>query len=208
MRDADLRGVRAAGARLDTVLWAQGPAPDWPADRIACNLQGPHAMPVLDFRPADRQCFRCASDLRLQMSKTRTLSTLATGTFRAHEFRRHCPRCPSPPLRSQQLADLAPPGQRYGYDLIVWVGLQRYHHLRQRQEIRAALAQRGVVLSDGSVSALCDRFLHLLQALHRLRAPALRRAMQHGYPLHVDATCDKGQSGPLLCLDGVFLGRG
>ena len=184
------------------MLQAQARAPGWPADRIARALQGPAAMLVLDFQPATRQCPHCGADLRSQKSKTRTLSTLATGTFRARELRRCCPRCPSPPLVSQQLADLAPPGQRYGYDLIVRAGLQRYHHMRQRQEIRAALARRGIALSDGSVSALCDRFLQLLAALHRQRAPALRAAMEHGYPLHIDATCDKGQGGLFLCLDG------
>ncbi len=84
----------------------------------------------------------------------------------------------------------------------MWVGLQRYHHLRQRSEIRERLAQRGIRLSDGSVSALCDRFLHLLGCLHRSCAPALRAAMRHGYPLHLDATCEQGRGGLFLCLDG------
>ena len=159
-------------------------------------------MLVLDFAPAARQCPRCGADLRSQKSKTRTLTTLAAGTFRAREIRRRCARCPAPPLVSQPLADLAPAGQRYGYDLIVWVGLQRYLHMRQRAEIRADLARRGSALAAGTVSALCDRFLHLLAALHRQRAPALRAAMQHGYPLHLDATCDKGRGGLFLCLDG------
>ena len=26
--------------------------------------------------------------------------------------------------------------------------------------------------------------------------------MQHGYPLHLDATCDQGRGGLFLCLDG------
>ena len=89
------------------------------------------------------------------------LSTLATGTVRARELHRRCPRCPSPPQFSRQLAALAPPGQRYGYDLIAWAGLQRYHHMRQRHEIRAQLAARSIALSDGSLSVLCDRFLCL-----------------------------------------------
>ena len=84
----------------------------------------------------------------------------------------------------------------------MWAGLQRYHHLRQRAEVRADLAQRGIELSDGSVSALCHRFLQLLEQLHLLRAPALRAAMPNGYPLHLDATCEKGTGGLFLCLDG------
>ena len=135
-------------------------------------------MVGIEFRPADRQCPRCGADLRSHKSQTRTLATLAAGTFRAREIRRRWPRCPTPPLVSQQLADLALPGQRYGYDLIVWAGFQRYRHMRQRQEIRADLARLGIVLSDGSVSALCDRFLQLLAASHLHCAPALCAAME------------------------------
>ena len=95
-----------------------------------------------------------------------------------------------------------PPQQRYGYDLIARAGLARYHQHRQRREIRAALARQGIHLADGSVSALCDRFLRALETLHRHKAPALRAAMAPGYPLHIDATSDKGKGGLFLCLDG------
>ena len=122
--------------------------------------------------------------------------------LQAREVRLQCPRCPIAPLISQQLAELAPAGRRFGYDLIAWAGLQRYHHMRQRREIAADLAARGIAVSTGSLSAICDRFLLLLQALHEHRAPALRAAMPHGYRLHVDATCDKRRGGLFLCLDG------
>ncbi len=61
-----------------------------------------------------------------------------------------------------RLAGLAPPGQRYGHDLIVWAGLARYHRHLQREEIRADLTRQGIALSAGSVSALCERFLAAL----------------------------------------------
>ena len=49
---------------------------------------------------------------------------------------------------------------------------------------------------------LCDRFLRALEVLHRHEAPALRAAMAPGYPLHIDATSDKGHGGQFLCPDG------
>ena len=138
-----------------------------------------------------------------QKSKTRLLTTLAGGTLTAREIRKHCRACrPRPVAVSRQLAGLVPPGQRYGYDLIVRVGLARHLHLRQREEIRADLARQGILLSTGSISALCDRFLTALEALHWQRAPDLRAAMPHGYPLHIDATCDRGRGGTFLCLAG------
>ena len=141
--------------------------------------------------------------MQTQKSKTRRVSTLATGTIQAREIRKRCGQCPAAPVAvSTALAALVPPQQQFGYDLIAWVGLARYHRHRQRHEIRAALARQGIQLADGSVSVLCDRFLRALETLHRHHAPVLRAAMAPGYPLHIDATSDKGRGGLFLCRDG------
>ena len=103
-------------------------------------------MPLLHFCPSARRCSDCGSALRCLKPKTRSLITFATGPVRVHELRTHWPDCGSAPLASRQLASLAPPGQRFGYDLIVRVGLQRYRHMRQRSEIRADLTRRGITL--------------------------------------------------------------
>ena len=159
--------------------------------------------PRIDFAAESTRCPHCGQALSPYKSQSRVLVTLAVGTFVAHEFRARCRACRAgPAAASQRLAELAPPGQRFGYDLIVWVGLARYQRRLQRTEIQAELAQRGIVLASGSLSALCDRFLLALEALHFQRAPALRAAMPQGYALHLDATCDRGQGGTFLCLDG------
>ncbi len=61
---------------------------------------------------------------------------------------------------------------------------------------------RNIDVSDGTVSNLCDRFLHYLEALHLKSVPALREVMRGGYPLHVDATCERGKGGLFVCMDG------
>ncbi len=139
----------------------------------------------------------------MQKSKTRTVVTLGAGAFEAREVRKRCVQgagCPA--LGSAALARVVKPGQRYGYDLIVHVGLARYLRGQQREEIRHELLEQGIELSTGTVSQLCDRFLVALETLHLLRAPELRVAMQGGYPLHLDATCDRGKGGLLVSLDG------
>ena len=105
---------------------------------------------------------------------------------------------PVSPGRSLAVAGRAgAPRQLYGYDLIAWVGLARYHRHRQRREMRTDLARRGNQPSDCSVSQRCDRLLQALEALHWQRTPALRAAMAHGYPLHIDSTSDRAKGG--LC---------
>lgn len=130
--------------------------------------------------------------------------TQAQGEFEAHEVLKRCVRGdPCPVVGSEELRRLVPPRQRYGYDLIVHVGLARYLRGRQRKESRTELRDVfGIDLSDGTISNLCDRFLVALERLHLHRAPALRDAMEGGYPLHLDATCEQGRGGLFVALDG------
>jgi hypothetical protein len=141
--------------------------------------------------------------LRTQKSKRRTVITLAHGVFEAHEIRKVCKAGSCPSVGSTELRKLVKPGHRYGYDLIVHVGLSRYLAGKQREEIRAVLIEKhGIALSAGTVSALCDRFLCLLESLHVHRAPQLRTGQQGSYPLHIDATCERGKGGLFICMDG------
>jgi len=146
----------------------------------------------------------CGDALHIQKSKRRRLVTLEAGAFEAREVRKQCRFDPSHPVMvSERLSRLAPSGQGYGYDLIVQVGLARYLRNLQRKEIRAELLRdQGIVISDGTVSNLCDRFLVALDALHRKRTPALRAAMEGAYPLHIDATSEHGKGGLFICMDG------
>ena len=107
-------------------------------------------------------------------------------------------------MKSEMLARIVRPRQRFGYDLIVYAGLARYLRRMQREEICEELfRKRAIKLSPGSVSNLCDRFLIYLEALHLLRSPRLKLAMQpHGYPLHIDATSEHGKGGLFICMDG------
>lgn len=135
----------------------------------------------------------------------RTVITHAEGTFLAREVFKACSKDASHPVaRSEALAKIVHPRQRFGYDLIVHVGLARYLRYKQREEIRQALFdKRRIELSAGTVSNLCDRFLVYLEVLHLVRSPYLKAAMQeHGYPLHIDATSDHGKGGLFACMDG------
>jgi hypothetical protein len=137
------------------------------------------------------------------------VTTLAEGRFVAKEKLLRCDRTSAqqrgscPTVGSEQLARIVPPGQSFGYDLIVHVGLARYLDGKQRAEIQAALERQGVELSTGTISNLCDRFLAHLVRLHLLRTPQLRAAMSQGYCLHLDATSDSGKGGLFLCMDGI-----
>jgi hypothetical protein len=73
----------------------------------------------------------------------------------------------------------------------------------QRIEIRRRLESCfGIRLSTGTITALADRFLAYLGALHRDAIAALKREMNQGYVLHIDATTYQGRGGQFVCYDG------
>jgi len=158
----------------------------------------------IEFVAEAERCPLCDGALKVYKSRSRRVITLAAGPFRAIETLKQCRMDSSHPiLGSQSLARLVKPRQYGGYDLIVHVGRARYLEHKQRGEIQDELyRQRGIKLSTGSLSYLCDRFLTHLEALHLARAPQLRSALGEGYPLHIDATCEHGKGGLFVCMDG------
>lgn len=156
-------------------------------------------------------CRQCGGPTEVQKSTKHRVVTLEHGDFIAHETIRVCSaRCryPSGQLvtrRSESLSLKVSSGGVYGYDLEVYVGLQRFVHHRQREEIRGELVQRyGIDLSSGQVSELSGRFLGHLEVLHCRQAPALCAALASdgGYPLHIDATGEDGRGTLLVAFAG------
>lgn len=140
--------------------------------------------------------------MRVQKSHRHEVVTLEHGSFLASETVRVCAaRCKSSSgalvtRRSEVLPQWVEPGSVYGYDIEVRVGIQRFVHHLQREEIRQDLKARyGIFPSPGEVSAFAASFIRHLEALHRRRAPAIREALARdgGYPLHIDATGEDGR---------------
>ena len=125
-------------------------------------------IPTIEFVAEAERCPVCGGTLKVYKTRSRQVITLAAGPFRAIETLKQCgANHAHPVVGSNALARQVKSGQRYGYDLIVHVGCARYLHNKQRAEIQAELfRQQGIALSTGSLSALCDRFLTYLEALH------------------------------------------
>ncbi len=163
-------------------------------------MQALAGVPLI-VREPPKACAVCDGGMNVQKTIRRTVRTLTHGSFQAQETIFVCAsRCQKQnhlvTARSSSLAQLLVPHCTVGYDVLVYVGCQRFLHYRQREEIRTDLGKRyGIVLSTGEISALGRRFLVYLKALHKKRAPALRAALEAdgGWPLHIDATGEDGR---------------
>ena len=88
------------------------------------------------------------------------------------------------------------PGRTVGYDVMSFIGLQRFLHHRQREEIRSDLLREyGISLSSGEISNLAKLFLCYIKRLHNKHMGQLQNilAKDGGWPLHVDATGEDGR---------------
>lgn len=137
--------------------------------------------------------------------------TIKHGSFQVRETVHVCAsKCRHAPgalvtRRARSVTEHLIAGATVGYDVMVYVGLERFLEHRQREEIREELLRaHGVDLSTGEVSHLCRRFLQYLEALHESRRQEIRRALaaDGGYPLHIDATGEDGRGTLLVAQSG------
>lgn len=155
-------------------------------------------------------CPVCGSPWHVQKTVPRTGRTLAHGAFDARETVHVCPeKCRWPSgarvtRRAACLTEALSPNSNVGYDVMVFVGTERFLHHRQREEIQAALADQGVRISTGEVSELAHKFVRYVARLHRARTGELRAVLEDdgGWPLHVDATGEAGRGTVLVVIAG------
>ena len=156
-------------------------------------------------------CSVCGGSMHVQKSIPIRGNTLEHGVFHARETVHRCAagcRLSSGVLvtrRAQALRASLLPGRSVGYDVMVFVGMQRHLHHRQREEIQCLLLrEQGIALSTGTISDLVRLFGEYLRALHGERADQLRAALQGdgGWPMHIDATGENGRGTLLVAYAG------
>jgi len=155
-------------------------------------------------------CPQCQGPMHVEKTFTHHGATLEHGHFEVRETVHICARgCRNGdrPLRCRQpeLAARLLPRSTVGYDVMTFVGLQRFVEHRQREEIRRELRERyDIALSSGEISGLGQRFLVYLEALHQAHAEPLSVALQAdgGWPLHIDATGEDGRGTLLVAYAG------
>jgi hypothetical protein len=147
----------------------------------------------------------------VQKSVSRLGRTLEHGAFEARETVHVCAngcRWPSKTLVTRRAASLSErlmPRSMVGYDVLTFVGCQRFLEHRRRDEIAMALhEQYGLDLSSGELSRLAQLFVAYLERLHDARAEAIGAALASdgGWPMHMDATGEDGRGTLLVVLAG------
>jgi len=143
------------------------------------------------FYPEMKFCTQC--DIRLNVLKTRerTVITMNTGPFIAHESILYCPQH-GEIHRSKDLQRLVPFKGTYGYDVLVHVGKALYLRSMNEQAIKKELKLKAINISESEIRYLGQKFIAYLTICHQQSQLKLRlkMALNGGYILHIDGTCE------------------
>lgn len=116
------------------------------------------APPLIEFRPSLTHCPGCDESVKVQKTRTRTVSTLHVGKFRAHEVILVCEKCGGT-YRSEELCKLVAPSANFGYDVLIYAGKALFLRHRNEEEVVSELAERNVQISPREVSLLSRKFI-------------------------------------------------
>jgi len=161
--------------------------------------------PVFDFFPEEEFCRNDKTRLNVLKTDTRTKKTMQTGSFKARETIKACPKC-GMQYRSKELSKIVPPACNFGYDIFVYVGKALFVSHLADHVIVEQLAVKNVRISPSEIAYLGKKFIAYLTLAHRKSSPRIKSAMalKGGYILHLDATYE--DKSPLLMssLDSIM----
>lgn len=132
---------------------------------MAKKVRGIDVERTKDLAPQRQRCPVCDERMRLDYTNRRTLVTL-DGLTRLHLAIRRCHNvaCAAHlrPYRPEAEGRFALPYHEFGLDVIALVGALRYAEHRTVPEIHRRLVERGLPISERSVTNLLDRYDELL----------------------------------------------
>jgi len=122
----------------------------------------------LTFRPEIPSCTSCGSPLRRSHNAWRKYILAMNGTYRVTNYAFKCsnPRCEHRNVvyKSGEAEFMTPKYRNFGLDVIVEIGYLRFREKRTIDEIRLALARRGVEISRTEVYVLIEVYLELVHS--------------------------------------------
>ncbi len=143
------------------------------------------------FYPEIKFCTQCGQRLHVLKTGKRTVVTIHTGSFIAHETYLFCPN-DGKVHRSEDLQRLVPYKGTYGYDVLVDVGKSLYCRSMSEQAIKKELQLKAINISVSEIRYLGQKFIAYLAICHHQSQLKLRLKMVRngGYILHIDGTCE------------------
>jgi len=132
----------------------------------------------------------------------KTACTLEIGQIRIHQTTKWCDSC-FESYRSGKPGKIVPHLCKFGFDILVYVGMASFVEHQNEKQIQEQLGERNVAISIRQVGHLAKKFIVYLSLAHRESQERIKDLLlsRGGYILHIDATCDGDSPHLMTALD-------
>lgn len=139
----------------------------------------------------------------MHKSREKNVITLDIGAFRAKET--ILQSRDGTVYHSRQLRTLTPYRATFGYDVLVHVGHALFVRCHSEQQIIEDLVRKNVLISQREIGFLGKKFITYLAIAHQQSRQRLKQvmALQGGYILHLDGTCEGDSPHLFTGIDGI-----
>jgi len=136
-------------------------------------------------------------------SREKNVITLDIGEFRARET--ILQGRDGTVYHSRQLRTLTPYRATFGYDVLVYVGHALFVRCDSEQQIIEDLGRKNILISQREIGFLGKKFIAYLAIAHQQSRQRLKQvmALQGGYILHLDGTCEGDSPHLFTGIDGI-----
>jgi hypothetical protein len=130
--------------------------------------------------------------------------TFEIGPFYAHITEMQCEKCQNIYL-PEEIHKIAPKGSKYGYDVIVFVGKALFLDCLCEKVIQNILRKSNISISIREIGYLGKKFIIYLALAHKESKENINKlmALNGGYILHLDATCEADSPQLMSALDSI-----
>ncbi len=156
------------------------------------------------FEHNSHKCPSCRNKLKIVKTQTKTASTLEIGQFRIHETTKWCDSC-FEFYRSDEPGKIVPHLCKFGFDILVYVGMALFVKHQNEKQIQEELGDRNIAISIRQVGYLAKKFIVYLSLAHKESQEKIKDLLlsRGGYILHLDATCEGDSPHLMTALDEI-----
>ena len=135
---------------------------------------------------------------------TKKAATLEIGFFKIHETIKHCDCCHEI-YRSDEPRKLVAHGSKFGFNVLVDVGLSMFVECRNEKQIQSKLKRSNIPISIRQIGYLSKRFIAYLAIAHKKSSSKIKDlfSQRGGYVLHLDGTCEGDSPHLMSALDEI-----
>ena len=160
--------------------------------------------PTFYFKPTQTHCSCNKKKLKVYKTQKRTIATLAIGECCIHETYMICADCKMI-YRSKEHEKIVSHQCKFGFDVIVFVGLALFQQHLNDVQIQCELKEKNISLSIREIGYLGKKFIIYLALAHKESQEKIKALMQSrgGYILHLDGTCEGNSPHLMSSMDEI-----